>query len=407
MFGQQVRNYMGTRLDYTVNDKLTLGSTIVRMSERPYYQKVNYGDDPIKNTVVGLDAAYASEWKGLTRLLDKLPNYQTTTMSNINFQGEVARLFPGHNKLINAAGSKEGQSYIDDFEGARNGYDLKFPATSWALASTPREATDAAGAILFPEAGFNDSLEYNRNRAKLAWYIIEPTLQIPGSPNLPSGISTDDQSDPRVRLVYQKDVFPNRSTDFGQSQLSTLDLAYYPQDKGPYNFERTLGRITADGKLTNPRQRWGGIMRAIDNSDFETANIEFIEFWIQDPFILNPASTGGQLYFNLGNVSEDILKDSRKFFENGMPSPNDRNKLDSSVWGRIPVYQQQITQADYVQKMKEHSARPTWTSWPLTSVPVLPCTSRHCPIRPATTTIITVVTITMRRASVFLSVTNE
>ncbi|WP_295116632.1 cell surface protein SprA [uncultured Chitinophaga sp.] len=345
MFGQQVRNYMGTRLDYTVNDKLTIGSTIVRMSERPYYQKVNYGDDPIKNTVVGLDAAYASEWKGLTRLLDKLPNYQTTTMSNINFQGEVARLFPGHNKLINAAGSKEGQSYIDDFEGARNGYDLKFPATSWALASTPRDATDAGGAILFPEAGFNDSLEYNRNRAKLAWYIIEPTLQIPGSPNLPSGISADDQSDPRVRLVYQKDVFPNRSTDFGQSQLSTLDLAYYPQDKGPYNFERTPGRITADGKLTNPRQRWGGIMRAIDNSDFETANIEFIEFWIQDPFILNPTSTGGELYFNLGNVSEDILKDSRKFFENGMPNPTDRNKLDSSVWGRIPVYQQQITQA--------------------------------------------------------------
>ncbi|UYQ93506.1 cell surface protein SprA [Chitinophaga horti] len=345
LFGQQVRNYMGTRLDYMVNDKLTIGSTIVRMSERPYYQKVNYGDDPIKNTVVGLDANYASEWKGLTRALDKLPNYQTTAMSNVNFSGEVARLFPGHSKLINAAGSKEGQTYIDDFEGARNGYDLKFPATSWALASTPNGATDQNGAILFPEANYNDSLEYGRNRAKLAWYIIEPTLQIPGSPNLPSNISTDDQSDPRVRLIYQKDVFPNRSTDFGQSQLSTLDLAYYPEDRGPYNYERTPARITAAGKLTNPRQRWGGIMRAIDNTDFETANIEFIEFWVQDPFINNPTSTGGALYFNLGNVSEDILKDSRKFFENGLPSPTERNKLDSSVWGRIPVYQQQITQA--------------------------------------------------------------
>lgn len=345
LFGQQVRNYMGTRLDYLVNDKLSIGSTIVRMSERPYYQKVNYGDDPIKNTVIGLDANYSSEWKGLTRMLDKLPNYQTTAMSNVNFTGEVARLFPGHNKLINAAGSKEGQTYIDDFEGARTGFDLKFPATSWALASTPKDATDINGNILFPEATYNDSLEYGRNRAKLAWYIIEPTLQIPGSPNLPGNITTEEQSDPRVRLIYQKDVFPNRSTDFGQSQLSTLDLAYYPTDRGPYNFERTAGRINANGKLTNPRERWGGIMRALDNSDFETSNIEFIEFWVQDPFITNPNSTGGSLYFNLGNISEDILKDSRKSFENGLPNPNDRSKLDSSVWGRVPKFQQQITQA--------------------------------------------------------------
>lgn len=345
LFGQQVRNYMGTRLDYFVNDKLNIGGTVVRMSERPYYQKVNYGDDPIKNTVVGLDANYVSEWRGLTRMLDKLPNFQSTRPATINFTGEVARLFPGHSKLVNAAGSKQGQVMIDDFEGARNGYDLKFPATSWALASTPRDATDANGNILFPEAALNDTLPYGRNRALLAWYIIEPTLQIPNSPNLPPGVGPS-QSDPRTRLVYQKDVFPNRSTDFGQSQLSTLDLAYYPEEKGPYNFESSPLALFPNGRLRNPRSRWGGMMRAIDNSDFETANIEFIEFWIQDPFITNQTSTGGQLYFNLGNVSEDVLKDSRKAFENGLPNPiTDRNKLDSSRWGRVPKFQQQITQA--------------------------------------------------------------
>ena len=346
MFGQQVRNYFGTRLDYLVNDKLSLGGTVVRMSERPYYQKVNYGEDPIKNTMVGLDANYASEWKGLNRFLDKLPNYTSSTPSNILFTGEVARLFPGHSKLVNEPGSKQGTSYIDDFEGVKSGYDLKFPATSWALASTPKGATDDAGRILFPEADDNNILDYGKNRAKLAWYIIEPTLQLPKSPNLPAGISVDDQSDPRVRLVYQKEVFKNRSTDFGQSQLSTLDLAYYPTERGPYNFTNSPMQMNRDGVLARPQNKWGGIMRAIDNSDFETANIEYIEFWIQDPFIRQPNSTGGSLYFNLGNVSEDILKDSKKFFENGMPDPNQNpNKIDSSKWGRQPKFQQQITQA--------------------------------------------------------------
>jgi len=346
LFGQQVRNYFGTRMDYVVNDKLSFGGTMVRMSERPYYQKVNYGEDPIKNTMLGLDVNYASEWKGLTRFLDKLPNYSTTAPSNINFTGEVAKLIPGHSKLINAPGSRQGQVYIDDFEGSKSGYDLKFPATNWALASTPKDATDANGTVLFPEADLSNNLAYGRNRGALSWYIIEPTLQIPNSPALPAGIDKDQQSDPRVRLVYQREVFKNRSTDFGQSQLSTLDLAYYPRERGPYNFTAGSDSIGADGYFKNPRTKWGGIMRAIDNSDFETSNIEYIEFWIQDPFITNTTSTGGQLYFNLGNVSEDILKDSRKYFENGMPDPRQSpNMLDSSNWGRIPKFQQQITQA--------------------------------------------------------------
>lgn len=345
-FGTQVRNYFGTRLDYVVNDKLSLGSTIARMSERPYYQKVNYGEDPIKNTVVGFDVNYNSQWKGLTRLLNKLPNYKSTTPSNIMFTGEVAKLFPGHSKLVNASGSNQGQIYIDDFEGSQSGYDLKFPATSWALASTPKDASDSTGTILFPEANANDQLTYGTNRAKLAWYIIEPTLQIPSSGGLPAGISKDDQSDPRVRLVYQTEVFANRSTDFGQSQLSTLDLAYYPTERGPYNFTAGADSIDANGKLRSPKKKWAGIMRSIDNSDFETQNVEFIEFWIQDPFIKEPNSNGGQLYFNLGNVSEDILKDSKKFFENGMPNPTtDLAKVDTSIWGRTPKFQQQITQA--------------------------------------------------------------
>ncbi|WP_145716869.1 T9SS outer membrane translocon Sov/SprA [Chitinophaga japonensis] len=344
LYGQQVRNYLGTRLDYTVNDRLTLGSTVVHMSERPYTNKVNYGEDPISNTMVGLDGTYNAEWKGLTRLLDKLPAYSTKAPSQVSASGEVVRLFPGHSKLINAFGTDEGLVYIDDFEGTESSYDLKIPATGWHLASTPAGATDAAGAMLFPEAALHDSLGYGKNRALLAWYVIEPTLQVPGASGLPANITVDEQSDPRVRLVYQQEIFPNTTTDYGQSQLTTLDLAYYPDQRGPYNFETDRSEVNTEGALKNPARRWGGIMRSLDNTDFETANVQYIECWLQDPFIKDPGSKGGYLYFNLGNVSEDVLKDSRKAFENGMNNPA-AGSYDSTAWGRTPSSEQQLTQA--------------------------------------------------------------
>ncbi|MVT11325.1 cell surface protein SprA [Chitinophaga sp. ysch24] len=345
LYGQQVRNYSGTRLDYAINDKLNIGSTIVHMSERPYTNKVNYGEDPINNTVVGLDGNYNSEWKGLTRLLDKLPYYSTKTPSMISLSGEGARLFPGHSKLINNFGTSEGQIYIDDFEGTQSNYDLKSPSSSWVLASTPAGATDSTGAIMFPEATQIDSLGYGKNRALLAWYIIEPTLQLTSTTGLPAGITRDDQSDPRVRIVYQQEIFPNISTGYSQTQLPTLDLAYYPDQRGPYNFETDRTALNDNGTLKSPKKRWAGIMRSLDNTDFENSNIQYIEFWLQDPFIKAPTSTGGDLYFNLGSISEDVLKDSRKFFENGLKSPSTTINYDSSSWGRVPNYEQQLTRA--------------------------------------------------------------
>ncbi|HMH20679.1 MAG TPA: cell surface protein SprA, partial [Puia sp.] len=96
----------------------------------------------------------------------------------------------------------------------------------------------------------------------------------------------------------------------------------------------------------NPAKRWGGIMRAIDQTDFETNNIEVIQFWMESPFLTNPTSTGGQLFFDLGSVSEDILRDGKKQFENGLNTPNISAAVDSSsVWGRTPANSIQVTTA--------------------------------------------------------------
>lgn len=354
-FGIQQRNYLGLRLDYLAKDKLkeqlAFGATMVRLSERPFFTKNNLGEEPIRNAMYGMDVSYRKELPRLTKILDKLPFYTTTAPSSINFYAEGAMLKPGHAPQIGAGSA--GTVYLDDFEGSRSGIDLRFPAISWMLASTPREASDNIDTtrLLFPEASAPAaSLDYGMNRAKLAWYQIEPALQQFKGANNPLGENRVELSDPRTRLVKQSEIFPQRTTDFGQNQLTTFDLAYYPKEKGPYNFDARPGSIDADNRLLNPQTRWGGLMRNIDQTDFETANIEFIEFWMQDPYVPfesrnESGSTGGKLYFNLGNISEDILKDGKRFYENGLPTPTQNQPTDVSIWGKVPLNPIQVTNA--------------------------------------------------------------
>lgn len=339
-FGFQQQNFMGTRLDYFVNNELTIGGTFMRLTERPFTQKTNVGEDPIKNTVIGLDANYQAEAPGLTRLLDKLPGYSTTAPSFVNISGEVAGLLPSHPRQIDVL-DPEGSVYVDDFEGTRSSYDLKFPANAWTLSSTPVGAKDENGKVLFPEGTKNDDLDYGKNRARLAWYFLEPTLIDPNT-GTPSYVKNSPNQH-YIRLVQQQDVFPQRSNQTLQNALSTLDLAFFPSERGPYNYD--VDGLTTEGKLSNPANRWGGIMRPIDNSDFEQSNVEFIEFWMLDPYINRQNADGGELYINLGNVAEDVLKDSRQFFENGIPYPKNTTQLVRTNWGYSPTFQQQITRA--------------------------------------------------------------
>lgn len=346
-FGMQQKSYLGLRFDYllknTAKEQMAFGGTMVRLSERPFFTKVDYGEDPIRNTMYGLDFSYRRDVPRLTKLLTKLPFYYSTAPSTINAYAEAAFFKPGHAPQIGKGG--KGVIYIDNFEGSKSDIDLRFPPISWMLSSTPQGATDDAGNVLFPEATTSNSLDYGKNRAALSWYQIEPTLQDPKNINNPLRGDRDALSDPRVRAISQTEIFPQRTTDFGQSQLITFDLSYYPRDRGPYNYETSPLNLNSDGKFFNPKSKWGGLMRAIDQTDFETANIEYIEMWVQDPFILNPTSQGGKLYINLGDISEDVLKDSRRFYENGLPTPNLPALVDTSIWGVVPRNPTQVTNA--------------------------------------------------------------
>ncbi|MFY7965338.1 MAG: cell surface protein SprA, partial [Chitinophagaceae bacterium] len=318
-FGIQQKGFLGLRLDYKANKKLSFGATMERLNERPFFTKMNIGEDPVRNTIYGVDFSYKSNLPKLTKWLDKLPFYSTKAMSSITAYGEAAYFKPGHPPQIGSGDN--GLIYIDDFEGTRSSLDLRFPLIAWTLAATPQGATDDIGNIKYPEADSSNNLIYNYNRAKLAWYNIEPNLQDKNSSSNPLQKNLNELSNPKVRQVYTNELFPQQTTNIINTQTQTFDLSYYPAEPGPYNFITDATKIDSRGRFTSDaekRKKFGGIMRSIDQTDFETNNFEFIEFWIQNPFLKDSLGrTGGKLVFNLGNISEDVLKDGKRFYENG------------------------------------------------------------------------------------------
>ncbi|HMU04084.1 MAG TPA: cell surface protein SprA, partial [Saprospiraceae bacterium] len=335
LFSLQQKNMMGIRAEYQFNKKSSLGATFLRLAERPFTQKVNIGDDPINNKIFGLDYNYNDEVPWVTKMLDKLPFYSTAEKSNINLTAEAAGIIPGHAKAINTGFDDTGIANIDDFEGAITNLNLGgFNANLWSLASTPSNFGEGEGLL-------QNSLTYGANRARLNWYVLDF-----GTPR-----TSQDNTDPYTRSINQNELFTNRQLQPGQNQLFTFDLSYYPSERGPYNFDNKDGIMPySDGftirdneiVLNNPKSRWAGVSRYFQNADFEAANYENIEFWMLNPFMArrdgqHDTDEEGEIIFNLGSVSEDIIKDNFLFFENAIPAPRRNVPTTGTAYGRATV----------------------------------------------------------------------
>jgi len=323
IFGQQTKNFIGFNVDHKISDQFTIGATYLKYSEKPYTQKSVYGQESVDNTIFGLNTHFSSEVPFFSRLVNKLPNIDTDVPSNILASGEVAFLKPNTAKASDFEG--ESTLYIDDFETAATTTDLS-SASAWSLASTP--ADNASSTYNFNESA-ND-LSYGFKRAKLAWYTIDPVFYT----SKPSGISNDDLSLNSTRRIYKEELYPNSETETGQTLVnSTLDLSYYPSERGPYN--------NALDFATSPKENFGGIMRALNSTNFEQGNVQYIQFWVLDPYVGNGktnAGNSGKVYFNLGEISEDVLKDGRKQYENGLGT-DQVLVTPRGIWGDVPASQ--------------------------------------------------------------------
>ena len=330
-FGQTRKTMFGLNWEYDFTKNFQLSGTIQHLSEQALTTKVSLGFEPLKNTLWGINLNWRKESQWLTNVLDKIPFLHLTQPSQISFTGEFAQLIAGE-----AGGTQDNASYIDDFEGTKTTIDVMTP-TSWFISSVPSlnfkdDYSDKTGL----SSGFH--------RSRLAWYTIDPLFTRRGSSLTPGHIKGDlkQLSNHYVREVYTKELFPLRDQSSYQGATNTLNilnLAYYPSEPGPYNFNVT--DLQADGTLQNPQRNWGGMMRKLDTNDFEQANIEYIEFWMLDPFIYSreqadAADYGGDFYINLGEVSEDILRDGKKFYESGMPVDGSKS-YTYTQWGKIPT----------------------------------------------------------------------
>ena len=335
-FSALKKTFLGTRVEHEFNKDFRLGGTLLYLGEKSYTQKIRYGEEAIANTIYGFDLSYSTESRWLTNVIDKLPGISTKAPSRIRFDGEFARFIPGLSKSV----SERSTSYIDDFEGAKSTIDLRL-YNQWHLASTPQHQTN-----LFPEAGPNTGLAYGKNRAKLSWYTIDHNVFYDRSTTIrPRNITADELSKHSVRQVLETEIFPTKDIAAGTpTNISVLNLAYFPNDRGPYNYDVMPSEYSAgtdeNGNLYDPQSRWAGIQRKMETTDFEATNIEYIEFWMMDPFA-DPEyqNNPGKLYFNLGDISEDVLRDGRKYFENGMPENDQVTNVDTTIWGRVPIMQ--------------------------------------------------------------------
>ena len=320
-FNQQNKRFSGINVIHQLNEKVFFGGTLVNLSENPLTQKANYGTEPVNNTMMGFNTNFSTEIPFLTRMANKIMAAKSNTPSQLSFRGEVAALKARNPRNTQLQG--ETNVYIDDFEGAQTNIDIK-GFNAWNLASVP--INDVWGA---EEKG----LKRGYGRSKLAWYSIDRIFY---SRNPPVGINNNDISENTTRRIFIKEIFPEQDLVQGNTTVqNTLDLAYYPQEKGPYN---NAPQEEFDSKAAD---HWGGITRSINATNFEQANVEFIEFWLLDTFSQLDDDDGelGDLVFHLGNISEDILDDGRKQFENGLPGAANNTATYETEWGKVPATQ--------------------------------------------------------------------
>ena len=343
VFNQQRKTFMGVDVEHKFSDEFIVGATILNVNERPITSKINYGSDPINNTMFGVNIDYTTEVPYFTKLANKLPFVDTDVPSNLSVRADMAYLLPGTPSGIDVTGAAT--TYIDDFEASQIPISILSPL-DWHEASTPQnKANDIFN-------GASTDLDYNYKRAKLAWYNVDQIFY--GAGDTPSNINADELSRAETRQINYSELFPNVQLDITQNSLiRTLDLAYFPSERGSYNYNPNATFNNEEVTLQDPETNWGGIMRPLTTNNFDQANIEYVQFWIMDPYEnysltneeglpvgMNPADPSnqvGDLYINLGNVSEDILKDSRKMYENGMPETGGTlNTITSPLGNRIP-----------------------------------------------------------------------
>lgn len=308
VFNISTRTLVGLRGDYILHRSrrmnAILGFTGMMYDQSAIQDRVMLGDEPVSNTMVGFDAKLTWDTPWLTKLIDKLPFYDTKTKSSINLSGEWAAILPEPNKRTSEIDEDNGEPvvYIDDFEGAQRHISLGLSPSQWTHSSQPEDGTIAG-----------DAQEIARYRGQMYWYQkFIPWIEI-------------------------TEVYPNKSTQQGHRKLSPFQITFNPEERGIYNmnsdfldvrnpqFDSTLDQQFYD---INKPKIWGGMMRLFSafNTNFDTENIEYIEVMMK----IDQIDHDARMFIDIGQISEDVIPDGFLSTEDGFTdaSPFPNNMID-------------------------------------------------------------------------------
>lgn len=262
------KSLVGMRGIFDFDEKTKLGFTVMNYSQQTLSDKVKIGDEPINNTMFGIDFRWGTDIPILTKYLNKV--FDVRGMSSLNVTAEYARINPDGNTIKSTieGDRKKSIAYIDDFEGGKRTISVGITSTTWKDLSVPYFAAP-------------NKMELMKYKAKTVWFNLIP------SP------------------VDVRDIWPEKETAREDRNVPVLDLWYIPYMKGFYNY-------TPSPEL--PKKNWGGIMKYLPfPAKLEQENVEYIEFWFK-PMNYHYRDTNfatSKIYIDIGQVSEDVIPNGK------------------------------------------------------------------------------------------------
>jgi hypothetical protein len=277
------KSLTGLEGDLKVSDQTSFGFTVMNYNIQSPNDKVQVGEEPMSNTILGIDGQTSVDLPFLTKALDALPLIQTAAPSKLSLHGEGAYMLPTPNTRTSPIPDDNGQgvAYIDDFEGAKRTIPLSISYSAWSIASPPENT--AIDSVLNRQVP--DSTK-NNYRGWTYWYNITPST------------------------TMSRDIWPSKEVASDQQTVTVLDAGFLDYVRGQYNRSRNIG-ATLDTNDTNPnlaKLAWGGFMCDLSSnaSDLVSQNINYLEIWMK---IDSSVRSTGTMHVDIGQISEDVFGD--------------------------------------------------------------------------------------------------
>ncbi len=359
LFQLASKSLLGARGDLSLSKSSRLGFTIMNLNQQSLSDKVRLGEEPISNTIMGVDGETQLALPFVTKALNYLPGVKTLAPSSMTLRGEMAYMSPDPNTRKSPVPSDNGASvaYIDDFEGARVSTPLGVAFTQWRDASPPFFIKG-----LDPYAALTDSIPTS-SALIASGDILADTLKIQYK-----GRATWFNVTPSDVLV--EEIWGDRkSVARGQEQITVMSMLFQPGMRGAFNYSLDLeNRLFAD-----PTKSWGGIQHllGITSTNLIDQNVTFIEFWVN----VVESQSSAKLNVDLGYLSEDIIPNGRLNSEDGLDGSIKNGVLNEGEDLGIDMLsdaQEREQYRAFVTKYAEYEADPSGDNWRRPTYGIIP-----------------------------------